>query len=83
MMFMHKWDWAHSATRLGPLWTLKSHFFIRTGSLCPLTSTTETVSLLTSAGDTAETGKQREKMSDCVEDRGTKTLYYVLVDMVI
>lgn len=26
-MFMHKWDWAHSATRLGPLLTLKSLFF--------------------------------------------------------
>lgn len=37
IMFMHKWDWTHSATRLGPPWTLKS---LWTCSLCALTSTT-------------------------------------------
>lgn len=90
---MHKRDGAHSATRLGPLWTLKSLFFLPC-SLYFFTSTTESMSLLKSAGDTAETAagteEQSEKMSVTVEDwqtdrltdRGTKTIY-VLVDMVI
>lgn len=44
---MHKRNGAHSATRLGPLWTLKSLFFyFLPCSLYSFTSTTERVSLL-------------------------------------
>ena len=61
-MFMHKQDGAHSATRPGPLQTLKSLFFFLNlpCSLYSFASTTESESLLKSAGDTAETAAGTE-----------------------
>lgn len=60
---MHKQDGAHSATKPGPLQTLKSLFFFCLNLPCSLYSfafTTESESLLKSAGDTAETAAGTE-----------------------
>lgn len=67
-MFMHKRDGAHSATRLGPLWTLKSHFFLPC-SLYSFTSTTERVSLLKTLLRLLLGLKNKVRnICDCVED---------------